>query len=375
MVAHLPTLILTPFSGFLADRLERRKLLAATYAVNLAITLLLALLVISGQVTEWYILVLATLNGCVRAVETPANQALLPNLIPRERLLNAVALNQLMNQGARMIGPLLILPIIRFIEPEPAFFLAAGLYALGWIQVLTMRTSSRGVVEARRGLSGIALNLAAGVQYIYTHPLILSVILLTVLHCALTMAYESVFPYFSRAQLGMTAEKDLFEGPTYLMIGLGAGAILGNLGMARIESQRLRGQLFLGLGILSGLTPIALGFTATVPQAMVAAAAIGATTAAFMTLSHGLVQSIVPDNIRGRVMGANSWHTQGTMAGFNAVNGVLMDISWMTGMVLLTGSGLIFLAVVIGSFLAVPLRAVYSRGMPIDTRGTEAHVH
>ena len=113
---------------------------------------MLAFLVISGQANELHILGLAILNGSIRATELPTNQALLPNLVPRERLLNAIALSQLMQQGSRMAGPLLMLPIIRFVDPEPAFFMSAGLYTIGWVQVLGIRTMSRGVVAATQGV-------------------------------------------------------------------------------------------------------------------------------------------------------------------------------------------------------------------------------
>jgi MFS family permease len=365
MAALLPSLIVTPLSGLLADRFDRRRLLGITYGLNLSLNLILALLVVSGQISALHLLGLAILNGCVRATEMPANQALLPNLVPRERLLNAVALNQLMQQGSRMMGPLMLLPIIHLLGHEAAFFVSSGLYALGWTQVLSIRTASRGTVEAGQG---VTLNLIAGIRYVYTHPLVLSIVLLTVLHCALTMAFESVFPYFSRAMLGMQAGEELFKGPTYLMIGVGAGSIMGNLTLARVEGQRMRGQLFLWLGLLSGLTPIALGFASDVPQAMVAAGAMGAATAAFMTLSHGMVQAVVPDGIRGRVMSANTWHVQGTMAGFNAVNGMLMDLPWMTAAILLSGTGLIFVAIMAVSFFAVSLRAIYARGLQSEAR-------
>src|SRR5438132_588048 len=151
-------------------------------------------------------------------------------VVLRGALLNAVALNQLVQQGARIFGPLCILPIIRFVKPEPAFFLAAGLYAMGWVQILRIRTASRGTMVATSGLLG---NLVAGIRYIYTQPLLRALILVTVCHCALTMAYESAFPLVARTQLGLHAAKDLFAGPAYLMIGLGAGAVLGNLVLAR----------------------------------------------------------------------------------------------------------------------------------------------
>lgn len=359
MAALLPGLVVTPMAGFLADRFDRRRVLAATYGLNLANNLALAFLTISDNITPGLILILAIMNGCIRATEMPTNQALLPNLVPKDRLLNAVALNQLMQQGSRMIGPLITLPIISFMGPEPAFAVPVILYGLGWTQILSIRTSSRGVVEANRGMFS---NLSAGIRYIYAHPIVLSIIAVTVLHCALTMAFESVFPYFSRAQLGMTTEKDLFQGPTYLMIGVGMGAILGNLSLARIEDRKFRGRLFLILGILSGLSPIGLALAGSIEQAMLAAAGIGASTAAFMTLSHGMVQAMVPDGIRGRIMSANTWHVQGAMGGFNAVNGLLMDVSWMTAPRLLIGTGLIFIAIVLVSLAAGPLRSIYSRG-------------
>ena len=362
MAAHLPSLIVTPFAGFLADRCERRHLLALTYGLNLGSSLLLACLVITRQVTEWHILMVAVFNGIVRAVEMPTNQALLPNLVPRERLLNAVALNQLMQQGARMFGPLCILPIIRFINPEPAFFMSACLYAVGWWQILTIRTASRGTIAAHQGIFG---NLVAGIRYIYTQPLILPLMLLTVLHCALTMAYEAAFPFVARTQLGMNTAKDLFAGPSYLMIGVGAGAVLGNLALARVGDPRRRGQLLLWLGLLSGLTPIVLGFAITLHQAMLAVAAVGASTAAFMTLTHGIIQTLAPDGIRGRVMSANTWHVQGATSGFNAINGLLMDVPWMTAPLLLQGTGILFIVIMLSSLLIVHLRSIYARGLSL----------
>jgi MFS family permease len=362
MAAHLPSLVVTPLAGFLADRFERRSLLALTYSLNLGATLLLACLVVSRQATPWFILGLALFNGIVRATEMPANQALLPNLVPRQRLLNAIALNQLMQQGARLFGPLCLLPIIRFVDAPPAFFMSAVLYTIGWLQVVRIRTTSHGVVMAQQG---VLSNLVVGIQYIYTQPLVLFVMLLTVFHCALTMAYESVFPFFARTQLGMRTAKDLFAGPTYLMIGVGAGAVLGNLTLARAKGQSIRGRL-LALGFLSGLTPLLLGSTGNLYTAMLASVAVGASTAAFMTISHSIIQALAPDGIRGRVMSANTWHVQGATSAFNAINGLLMDVPWMTAPLLLTGTGMLFVVLMLGSLLIIHLRTIYTHGIPAE---------
>ena len=366
--ALLPGLVVTPMAGLLADRFDRRKVLSAVYVLNLGHNILLAFLVLAGAMDQYLLLVLAIFNGSIRAIQMPTTQALLPNLVPPDRLLNAVALNQLMQQSSRMWGPLMMLPFILWVGPEPAFFVCAGLYALALTQLLTIRTVSRGEVQAS---SGVFTNLVAGVKYIYTTRLLMFIMLLTLGHCALTMAFESVFPYFSRAELGFVTDDKLFLGPTYLMIGVGSGAILGNLLLARVEGQKFRGRLLLGLGVLSGLTPMLLGLSFNLPTAMLAAAAMGASTAAFMTLSHGLVQAITPDGVRGRVMGANTWHVQGIMAAFNPINGLLMDQPWMTAPILLSAMGLAFVWVMAASTLAPPLRSIYLQGMP--ARAVAAH--
>jgi MFS family permease len=360
MAAQLPSLIVTPFAGFLADRFDRRRVLAGTFTLNLLNNLVLALLVLSGHVTPAILLGIALVNGILRATEMPTTQALLPNLVPAHYLLNAVALQQLMQQGSRMIGPLLLLPLLHFMGPQAAFLLCAVLYAVGWSFVVFIRTSSRGVV----GQQGLLTNLVAGIRYIYIKPLLLSFMLMAVFHCALTMAYEAAFPFVARTQLGLTAATDLFAGPTYLMIGVGAGAILGNLALAGVSSERVRGRLFLWLGLASGVSPMVLSLMTTIPTAMLAVAAVGASTAAFMTLCQGAVQTLAPDSLRGRVVSAQTWHTQGTMAGFNAVNGMLMDVPWMTAPLLLGGTGLLFVVIVLGSILTVHLRSVYTRGVP-----------
>ncbi|MBM3223379.1 MAG: MFS transporter [Candidatus Tectomicrobia bacterium] len=360
MAAQLPSLIITPFAGFLADRFDRRRVLACTFTLNLLNNLFLAVLVVSDQITPLSLLGIALINGVLRATEMPATQALLPNLVPDRYLLNAVALNQLMQQGSRMIGPLLLLPVLHFIGPKPAFFLCSVFYAVGWSLVIFIRTSSRGEVSNQ----GVLTNLVAGIRYSYAQPLLLSFMLMAVFHCALTMAYEAAFPFVARTQLGLVSDKDLFAGPTYLMIGVGAGAVLGNLALAKVGSAQVRGQLFLWLGLASGITPIVLSLMTTIPAAMIAVAAVGASTAAFMTLSNGAVQMLAPDGLRGRVVSAQTWHTQGTMAGFNAVNGMLMDVPWMTAPLLLGGTGLLFVLIVLGSVFTVHLRTVYTRGVP-----------
>ena len=104
--AMMPSVVMSPVAGYLADRFDRRRVLAAAYGVNLAQNAILAALVITGNLEFWQLVVLSTVNGFARATQMPAAQALLPNLVPRSKLVNAVAFHHATVQGAKLFGAL-----------------------------------------------------------------------------------------------------------------------------------------------------------------------------------------------------------------------------------------------------------------------------
>ena len=363
--AMIPSIVVTPFAGFLADRFDRRKVLAFAYAINLGHNLLLAVLVASGSINEWQVLLLAILNGCARAIQMPAAQALLPNTVPRERIINAVSLYQATQHGSRFVGPFLILVVLWITGHEEwVFFLCAGLYAVGLSSILSIRTASRGVVESGKGMGLIFRNVAVGLNYMYHNPLVLSLILLVVTHCGMVMSFESLFPVLSGEKLGMEGAAGILRGSGYLMAGYGAAALVAALGLAGIESERTRGQVYLWFGVLSGITAVALALSPNLPLAMIAVAAMGFSQGGFMTIHHSMLQTIAPDAIRGRLLAVNTWHVQGFMASFNLVNATLVGFSALTGSVILGAGGVAFMVVMAGSIARLPLRQVYSRGLP-----------
>ena len=370
--ALIPSLAFNPIGGYLADRISRRALLMWCCMINLASALGLALAVLGGVIHGpggiWWLLVLAFINGCARSVQMPAAQSLLPNLVPKERLLNGIALHQAVQQGSRMAGAAAMLPLVLTIGTNEAFLIPAALYLLGFFQLATIRTHSTGTRVAGRG---VFYNLVAGIHYAYTHSLVLSVMMLAVFHCALTMAFEALFPLFAREQLGMSEGRVLFMGPIYMMMGVGTGAVVVNtMFLSRVRDQQKRGSLIFVLGILSGLAPMALAFSNSVVLAVIATAVIGGATAGFMTLTHTTIQQIIPDGIRGRISSVNMWHTMGVMAAFNLVNPALAEISWIDAPRILIATGLIFVVVMLASLLAPPLRQIYTKGLP-DSLVTE----
>ena len=261
-----------------------------------------------------------------------------------------------------------MVPLVATIGTSEIFFIPVALYFLGGLQLASIQTRSTGQDVAGRG---VFYNLVAGIHYTYTHPLVLSVIMLAVAHCALTMAFEALFPLFAREQLGMGEDRALYSGPIYMMIGVGIGAVFVNtVVLARVRDQRKRGALIFWLGVLSGLSPLALAFSNSIFVAVLATAAIGGATAGFMTMTHTTIQQIIPDGMRGRISSVNMWHTMGMMAAFNLVNPALAEVSWIDAPRILAATGLIFLVIVLLSLLVPPLRQIYTRGLP-DLVGTE----
>ena len=110
--AMIPSVLVSPVAGYLADRFDRRTVLAYAYLVNVGDNLVLAILVVTGLVEPWHVLILSAITGSGRSTQMPAAQALLANMVPRERLLNAVALYQATFHGSRFVGPFLILVVL-----------------------------------------------------------------------------------------------------------------------------------------------------------------------------------------------------------------------------------------------------------------------
>ncbi len=362
--AMIPSVLMSPLAGFLADRFDRCTVLAFAYSLNLAHSVLLAVLVATGTIEAWHVLLLAIFNGSARAVQMPSAQALLANTVPRERILNAVSLYQATQHGSRFVGPFLILVVLWITGHQDwVFFLCAVLYCGGLGLVLRIRTRSRGVVEAGGGTATIVRNLAAGLQFIYHHPLVVSLVLLVVAHCGMTMSFESLFPVLYQDKLGMK-DADIMGGSSYLMVGYGAAALVTAVVLAGVRSEQTRGRLLLWLAVLSGLTPIALGLSPNLPLAVLSTAGMGVAQGGFMTLTHAMIQTIAPDAIRGRMMGVYSWHIQGFMASVNLVNGTLARYTALTAPLILGAGGVGFLIVVTLSMGWVPLRQLYTRGVP-----------
>ena len=349
--AMAPRFFATPIIGFLADRVDRQTLLSWTYFFNFSHNVILALLVFFNFAGPWLLVVLALTNGTLRAGQMTTTQSLVPNLLPREYLLNAIALNEATQQGSRLLGAVVILPFLGFFggSLELAFAVCSLLYGLGLIQTLRIKTRSRGVVDRNRSFIS---NFVAGFSYVYSAPLLLAMVFIVLAHCAFTMSYESMLPAISQEKLGAGS-----VGVSYLLGGVGVGALFSSVFLAGVRSEKNRGKLFLFFGFTSGIGPILLALSTSRELSIAATIAMGINQAGFMTISHTIIQSIVPDWVRGRVSGVYSMHVGGSMALANLANGGLSDP--FNASVVMGVGGILFLAAITVSLASGALRRIY----------------
>lgn len=352
--AMVPLFIVPPFMGVLADRFDRRTLLGWTYGVNMAHNVVLAVLALTGVIQVWHLIGLGFLNGVARSASMTAMASIVPNLVPRERLLNALSLNSATFSASRLIGPALILPLMATIGAGGAFVLCTVFYAVGLYLVLRVRTTARGGVKA--GDNPIKA-FTDGLSYTYSQPLIRTAILIVAAHCGLTMAYESLLPSLAAREFNSPE-----SGFGALMMGVGGGALAGSLWIGGVHSSIGRGRALLALGILSGVAMLGIGFAPNLPLALAATAVAGAAQAAFMTITQAISQALADDKFRGRVASVVSFHIGGLMALVNVANGSLADV--FAASTIFWVSGLIFAGLMVFTFATRVLRTVYVHGLP-----------
>ena len=347
--AIFPRVFSTPIAGFLADKFDRQQLLKWIFALNMGNNVLLAVLVMNGMAGPWVLTFLALANGTLRASQMTTATALIPNLVSKEHLMNAIALNQATQQGARMVGALAIIPLLGFLNVESAFWLCSAFYFFGFLQVSRVKTRSTGVINKSQSFLS---NLFEGFVYVYKRPTIMSMVLLVLAHCALTMSYESILPAISEDKLGAGS-----VGVSYLIAGVGGGALLSSIFMAGVRSTSARGKLFLLFAFTSGLGPLLLAWSDSSALSIAAAISMGINQAGFMTISHTIIQSLTEDHVRGRVAGVYSVHVGGSMAVTNMINAGFAD-AFSASAVLVVG-GLVFVGVVVLSLASPPIRRLY----------------
>lgn len=290
-----PILLFSFLSGAISDRVRKRRLLLGTQAALMLQAFTLAALVWSGHVQFWHVAVLAALYGLATTLDMPSRQSFVAHLVPRGDLMNAIALNSAVFNGARVVGPAMAGLLVARYGTAAAFLMNGA----SFIAVLTALAAIRteGAPSPRRGV-GLRAEIGEGVRYAAgTQRVALVMALLTVM---------GLFVVNMNVLVPLIARDVLHEGAHgfgLLMAALGVGAVAGALAVAALSVRRPPLAMVVGSALAAAALVLVLstarhfGLTATV------LVALGFAQIVFMTSCNTTVQIAVPDELRGRVMG------------------------------------------------------------------------
>lgn len=292
-LADVPFLLLTLVGGVLADRLDRRRILLASQTVQMSAAFLLAGLVATETVRLWMILSLSFVVGLAQSLGMPAYQALVPTLVRKEELPNAIALNSIQFNLARVVGPVLAgLAFYRL--GAAACFSLNGLSFLAVIAALLLLTGGGGAASG--GGEPVLSSLRAGLLAVRRGRGLAGLVALAFVGSFASIPLVTFLPVFARDVFGQDA-----GGYSRLLAAFGAGAVAGGIGVAGLGATRRRGRIALGAYCAFGCATSAFALSRVPLLSYLLLVVAGASLMTVFSLFMTLVQSNVTDDLRGRV--------------------------------------------------------------------------
>ena len=290
-----PILILSPVGGALSDRVRKRSIILATQTAMMLQALVLAILVASGHVRYWHVAVLAAIYGVGRAVDIPARQAYVTDLVGKSDLPNAVALNSLVFNGARIVGPAVAGLLIARFGVAVAFLLNALSFVAVLGALVAIRTEGQ---PAPGGRLGIREGLRGALSYAAATPPVAFTLGLLVIVSLLVLNFNVVVPLVAHDVLHEGA-----HGFGLLMSSLGAGAVTGAIGLAFFGRERPSLSFLAATAAVLSAGIMALASIGHFVPAAALLAVLGCVQILFSTGCNTTLQLAAPDALRGRVMG------------------------------------------------------------------------
>ena len=296
--AAVPALVFGLFGGVLADRVEKKRIIQAGQAVSVLLALFVAVAITTGVVTWHYLLVSSMIQGGLMPVMMPARQSIIPQLVSRERLMNAVALNSMGRGVTTLFAPAMGGGFIILLGVDGAYYALAAMFVGSMLLTALLPK----MVPAPRGTqSSIMTDLFDGLRYIRSTTTILQLLLLSLCTTMLAMPVRFILPIFAEDVFMVGA-----DGLGLMMSAMGLGSLGGALFIAATGRSGRRGLLLTGSSIVTGGSLLGFAvlseFAAVYVAALGILAVVGLFEAGRMTLNNGLLIEYTEDRYRGRVM-------------------------------------------------------------------------
>src|SRR5882762_493320 len=291
---QIPMLVLASVGGFVGDRYSRHRGVIATQSVSMLLAFVLAWLTISHRVHEWHLIAIAFLVGIVNAFDVPIRQAFFVEMVGKEDLPNAIALNSSIFNGARVVGPAIAGFAIAWIGEGWCFFLNGVSFLAVIIALLAMRLKP---VERKPSTESPLRSLMQGFHFAMSDLPIRSALLLLSWLSLLGLQYSVFLPLF--------ADQILHGGPRglgLLMSSAGVGAVLGALHFAARTEFKGLARWIAGTSMSCAIGLVLFSASRTFWMSMVVLFVVGFSATVQMAATNTIIQSRVPDELRGRIM-------------------------------------------------------------------------
>jgi MFS family permease len=303
---QIPVFVLGPLAGVIADRVNRHRLIILTQTLSMIQALLVAFLTLTGLIEVWQILALSVFLGTVNTFDVTGRQAFLSEMLDdRADLANAIALNSSMFNGARLVGPALAGVLINLVGEGMCFLLNGLSYLAVIVALLAMRVRPPEPARHRRH---VWQDLRGGLSYAFRFAPIRSILLLLAVTSVMAAPYSVLMPVFVSTELGGDAQT-----LGIVMAAVGLGALTGAVYLASRKTVLGLGTRIVIAACGLGLAIVGFSFTHHLAVSLPAAYVVGLAMMVQMTSSNTVLQTIVSDEMRGRVMSLYAMALMGMM--------------------------------------------------------------
>ena len=277
MAFALPLTVLSLVGGAMADRMPRKQVIIACFVGNAVLTFLLATMDITGLVRFWHLMVIGAINGSLMAFSTPSRHAMVADIVPKDGLMNAMAL---MNSGmniSRVVGPALAGLLIIYIDTSGVFYLNCGIYFFSILFIALIRLENN---QAPPSAKPMTEDIREGLSYAKKNATLRGLIIMLFVPSLFGFPYQTLLPAWAREALDVRS-----DNLGYLMMMMGVGALIGSLFLASLKNVKRRGVLLLAISLIWGVSIAVFSKASSYVLAYPLLFVIGAMSAVFMSLN------------------------------------------------------------------------------------------
>lgn len=291
--AAIPMLVLAPIGGVVSDRVDKRKLILATQCVLVLTSGVVSILILTGAIQFWHLLVITPVSGAAFSFNIPGRQALVAIVVPRDRLMNAISLSTAAMNASRIVAPAMAGLLVAPIGIGGAYVIATACYASAAVATVFLPSARPRRLREFTFLE----DFTGGFQYIRSSALLMGLLLFATVPMIFAMSYQTLLPVFA---------DDVWHvgsvGFGVMQAAAGVGGLAGGFVVANLDDYRRKGTMMVGTALAFGGLLFLFALSPWFGLALALMAAMGFVSMTFTTVNNTAIQMVIPDEVRGRVM-------------------------------------------------------------------------